>query len=150
MRISIDGTVLRSVMSLGEGYSQTFGGQFVALYYDGAYSLLYSDRDELFYRRVGLDGSSIAQTKIASINVRYPSMIRKGAHFYAFWNEGGVTGRARVTVLDKDGNLVPGKSGPIGDGRTMKTPVAAYDATYDRIAVVYLDDGDSVVFQRLK
>jgi len=147
-RISIDGTVLVSTRSLGAGYSQTFGGQFVALYHAGAYSLVYPDGEKLLFKRIGLDGSIQASVTVAGHNVRQPHMFRKGDHFYVTYNE--ADGHARVKVYDTSATAVPGKSGPIGDGRTMTAPVSTYDPTYGRIAIVYLDANQKVVFQRLK
>lgn len=141
VRVDAAGTILVPLTDLGTAYSQTFRGQFAALYRNGAYFVAHGDMNGMsaVFRKIGMDGQVVASAPITGgYNPWEVTMFEAGGLFYTLVND--MAENAIVTVFDENAVLVPGKSGPIGDG-PMPYPWPAYDAATGEVAIAYVSPG---------
>jgi hypothetical protein len=151
-RADASGTATQTLTHLGAAYSQIFGGQFDAIYLDGAYYVVYldnvADPATVNLIKIARDGTvSESATVLSGVEFRYPAMIEVDSRLYVFSHDDN--GHGQMHVYDQNLQLDAPRSGLIGGGHPMTYPVPAYDASNQTWAVIYLDASEQVVFQNL-
>ncbi len=148
-RVSEAGDVLEMPTLLADtAYSQTFGGQFVALAWGEDDYLLYHDETDLVLARVFAGAGGMTEVVVHEGEYRFPSMVLHGETLLVF-REQPMTGFGEVIAYDANLQLIPESGGLLGAGVPMVYPQGAVDPATGTFAVVYNDAGGSVQFRTI-
>jgi hypothetical protein len=143
-RVSEAGDVLEAPALLADSaYSQTFGGQFVAVAHGEHDYLLYHDETDLVLARVFGDGG-MSEVVVQEGEYRFPSMVSTDEALLVF-RERPDDGFGEVLAYDEDLQAVAEHSGLLGAGVVMPYPQGTVDPNSGRFAVAYADGADVVL-----
>lgn len=148
-RVSEAGDVLEMPTLIAEtAYSQTFGGQFVALAWGEDDYLLYHDESDLVLARVFAGAGGMTEVVVQEGEYRFPSMVLRGEALLVFRQQ-PKTGFGEVIAYDANLQQLPESGGLLGDGVPMVHPQGAVDPATGAFAVAYNDESGSVLFRTI-
>lgn len=148
-RVSEAGDVLEAPTLLADtAYSQTFGGQFVAVAWGTDDYLLYHDETDLVLARVFEGAGGMAQVVVQAGEYRFPSMVLHAETLLVFREQPG-TGFGEVLAYDADLQELPAVGGLLGGGVPMVYPQGAVDPVGEGFGVAYLDAAGAVQFRTI-
>jgi hypothetical protein len=136
-RVGEAGDVLQAPELLSpDAYSQTFGGQFVAVAFGADDYLLYYDETDLLLTRVFAGDGGMSQVVVQNGEVRFPSLVLHADTLLVF-RQNPDSGHGEVLAYDADLAEVAEAGGVLGEGVAMVDPQGAVDTTSGAFGVAY-------------